>query len=287
MSEPGANARHRHRRKAPPPGSRVKRPLLAIAVLLLVLAPISWILVQQPNSGEADASIPYVTGGDDRYVTTSNEPVAATSSPVPSPSATPTPDDTTATPTPTHSPTPGKTPTRRPTHSPTSVPTDGPTVAPTDQPTRAGSTLKPTPSKTAGPKPTSTPTPSTPVDKGSMSPEELQLFTLIDNARKDKGCAPLQRNTSLTKGARTDAQSRADNGKVFASGSSMAAAGGDDWDAQAAFNRMMDKNSSVILNCGLTTLGVGRGTATHEVGALCPVLFCTTKTRVGWVAGFQ
>ncbi|MDX6292565.1 MAG: hypothetical protein QOH50_1640, partial [Kribbellaceae bacterium] len=147
MSEPGANARHRHRRKAPPPGSRVKRPLLAIAVLLLVLAPISWILLQQPNSNETDASIPYVTGGDDRYVTTSNEPVAATSSPVPSPSATPTPDDTTGTPTPTptHSPTPGKTPTRRPTAGPTSVPTDGHTVAPTDQPTRAGSTLKPTP----------------------------------------------------------------------------------------------------------------------------------------------
>jgi cytoskeletal protein RodZ len=286
MSEPGANARHRHRRKAPPPGSRVKRPLLAIAVLLLVLAPISWILLQQPNSNETDASIPYVTGGDDRYVTTSNEPVAATSSPVPSPSATPTPDDTTGTPTPTptHSPTPGKSPTRRPTAGPTSVPTDGPTVAPTDQPTRAGSKVKPTPSKTARPKPTSTPTASTPADDGSMSPEELQLFTLIDNARKDKGCATLQRNTNLTVGARTDAGSRAESGKVSASGSSMAAAGGDDWSAQTAFNRMMKQNSSVILNCGLTTLGVGRGTAPHDV---CFLFLCSTKTRVGWVAAFQ
>jgi uncharacterized protein YkwD len=281
MSEPGANARHRHRRKAPPPGSRVKRPLLAIAVLLLVLAPISWILVQQPNSGEADASIPYVTGGDDRYVTTSNEPVAATSSPVPA--ATPTPDETTGTPTPTHSPTPGKTPTRRPTEGPTSVPTHGPTVAPTDQPTRAGSTLKPTPSKTAVPKPTSTPTTSTPTDDGNMSPEEMKLFSLIDTARTDKGCAPLQRNSNLSAGARSDAQSRAENGNVSDSGPSMAAAGGDNWDAQTAFNRMMNQNSSVILNCGLTTLGVGRGTATYRS---CVLIWCSTKTRVGWVADF-
>jgi uncharacterized protein YkwD len=285
MSEPGANARHRHRRKAPPPGSRVKRPLLAIAVLLLVLAPISWILLQQPNSNETDASIPYVTGGDDRYVTTSNEPVAATSSPVPSPSATPTPDDTTGTPTPTHSPTPGKTPTRRPTAGPTSVPTDGHTVAPTDHPTRAGSTLKPTPSKTAGPKPTSTPTTSTPVDDGSMSPEELELFTLIDKARTDKGCAPLQRNSNLTVGARTDAGSRAESGKVSGSGSSMAAAGGDNWSAQTAFNRMMKQNSSTILNCGLHELGVGRGSSNHCTLWLIGCL--SSADRVGWVAAFQ
>lgn len=285
MSEPGANARHRHRRKAPPPGSWVKRPLVAIAVLLLVLAPIAWILVQQPDSGEADAAIPYATGGDDRYVTTSNEPVAATSSPVPSPSATPTPDDTTATPTPTHPPTPGKTPTRRPSEGPTSVPTDGPTVTPTDEPTRTGSSLQPTPSKTAVPKPTSAPTSSTPTDDGSMSPEELQLFTLIDNARKDKGCASLQRNSNLTVGARTDAGSRAANGNVSDSGPSMAAAGGDNWDAQTAFNQMMNQNSSVILNCGLTTLGVGQGTATHKSCSM--LVFCAKKTRVDWVADFQ
>ena len=118
-----------------------------------------------------------------------------------------------------------------------------------------------------------------------MSPEELQLFSLIDNARTDKGCAPLRRNTNLSGGARSDAQSRAINGNVSASGASMAAAGGDNWAAQTAFNRMMDQNSSVILNCGLTTLGVGRGTATHDVCTL--ILFCSTKTRVGWVADFR
>jgi uncharacterized protein YkwD len=262
----------------------VKRPLLAISVLLLVLAPISWILVQQPNSGEADASIPYVTGGDDRYVTTSNEPVAATSSPVPSPSQTPTPNDTTGTPT--QRPTPGKTPTQRPTAGPTGVPTDEPTVTPTDEPTRAGATLTPTPSNTLVPKPTSTPTASTPpppADDGSMTNEELKLFSLIDKARQDKGCAPLRRNSNLTGGARSDAESRAANGNVSDSGPSMAAAGGDNWDAQTAFNRMMNQNSSVILNCGLTTLGVGRGTATYRS---CVLIWCSTKTRVGWVADF-
>jgi hypothetical protein len=117
-----------------------------------------------------------------------------------------------------------------------------------------------------------------------MSSEELQLFTLINNARLDNGCASLRRNTSLSGGARTDAKSRATNGNVSDSGSSMAAAGGDDWSAQTAFNRMMKQNSSVILNCGLTTLGVGRGTAPHDV---CFLFFCSTKTRVGWVAAFQ
>jgi hypothetical protein len=117
-----------------------------------------------------------------------------------------------------------------------------------------------------------------------MTNEELKLFSLIDKARQDKGCAPLQRNSSLSGGARTDAESRAANGNVSANGSSMAAAGGDDWSAQTAFNRMMKQNSSVILNCGLTTLGVGRGTAPHDV---CFLFFCSTKTRVGWVADFQ
>jgi hypothetical protein len=281
MSQPGANARHRHRRRSAPPGSRVKRPLLAISVLLLVLAPISWILVQQPNSGEADASIPYVTGGDDRYVTTSNEPVAATSFPVPSPSQTPTPNDTTGTPT--QRPTPGKTPTQRPTAGPTGVPTDGPTVTPTDEPTRAGTTLTPTPSKTAGSKPTSTPTTSTPpppADDGNMSPEELQLFTLIDNARTtDKGCAPLQRNSGLSGSAQSDADQRAKSNN-FSAGGSSAAAGGNNMNAGDAFNQMMKQSSGTLLNCGLNELGVGRGTYKS-----CFILFCST--RVGWVADFQ
>lgn len=286
MSEPGANARHRHRRSAAPPGSRVKRPLLAIAALLLVLAPISWILVEQPNGSEADASIPYVTGGDDRYVTASNQPVAATSSPVPSPSATPTPDDTTATPVPTPLPTPGKTPTVRPTDGPTSVPTDEATVAPTDEPTATGSTLTPTPMPTEipTPEPTSAPTSTTPpppVDDGSMTAEELKLFTLIDNARTDKGCAPLGRNSNLSDSAQSEADKRAKSGSVTGSGSSMAVAVGDNWSAQTAFNRMMNKNSGTILNCGLDELGVGRGSSRH-----CSFLFICT-TRVGWVADFQ
>jgi hypothetical protein len=118
-----------------------------------------------------------------------------------------------------------------------------------------------------------------------MSPDELKLFSLIDNARQDKGCAPLQRNSSLSDSAQSDADQRAESGQVSDGGSSMAAAGGDNWSAQTAFNRMMDQNSGTILNCGLTTLGVGQGTATYK---RCSILvFCTKKTRVGWVADFQ
>jgi hypothetical protein len=118
-----------------------------------------------------------------------------------------------------------------------------------------------------------------------MSPEEMKLFSLIETARTDKGCAPLQRNSNLTVGARSDAESRAANGNVSDSGPSMAAAGGDNWDAQTAFNRMMKQNSSTILNCGLHELGVGRGSSSHCTLWLIGCL--RSADRVGWVAGFQ
>jgi hypothetical protein len=115
-----------------------------------------------------------------------------------------------------------------------------------------------------------------------MSPDELKLFSLIDNARTDKGCAPLQRNSSLSDIAQSDADQRAKSGEVSGSGSSMAAAGGDNWTAQTAFNRMMDQNSGTILNCGLHQLGVGRGSSPH-----CTFLCLTRPDRVDWVADFQ
>jgi hypothetical protein len=119
-----------------------------------------------------------------------------------------------------------------------------------------------------------------------MSPEELQLFTLIDNARTDQGCAPLQRNSSLSGSAQSDADQRAKSGNVSDGGSSMASAGGDNWTAQTAFNRMMDQNSGTILNCGLHELGVGRGTSNHCTVKL--VFACLgSADRVGWVADFQ
>jgi hypothetical protein len=118
-----------------------------------------------------------------------------------------------------------------------------------------------------------------------MSSEELKLFSLIDNARTNKGCAPLQPNSNLSGSAQSDADQRAESGNVSASGSSMAAAGGDKWSAQTAFNRMMDQNSGTILNCGLHDLGVGRGSSSH---CTLRVLACLSwADRIGWVADFQ
>jgi hypothetical protein len=118
-----------------------------------------------------------------------------------------------------------------------------------------------------------------------MTADELQLFALIDNARTDKGCAPLQRDSGLTAGARGDARSRAESGSVSASGSSMSAAGGDDWTAKRAFGQMMAQSRSTVLNCGLKTLGVGFGTYQHckvDLG------FCLkTADRNSWVADFK
>ncbi|MFI5713611.1 hypothetical protein [Kribbella sp. NPDC051620] len=119
-----------------------------------------------------------------------------------------------------------------------------------------------------------------------MKPEEQELFSLVDNERVERGCAPLRPNSNLTGGARTDAETRADNGDVSDSSSSMVAAGGDGVTAKAAFDKLKSQSSSIVFNCGLRELGVGQGTADHKVGALCP-LVCSTRTRVAWVVDFK
>jgi uncharacterized protein YkwD len=243
--------------------------LIAIASVVLVITPISWILLHQPQNDDADASEPLVTRTDDTYVTPTTKPTATTP-----PVTRPTTPKATPTPTPTDSATPTSTPSSEPTRVPTTGPTDQGTQAPTDPP----STRRPT---------TTTPTPTTPpppADDGNMKANELALFNLIDEARQDNGCAPLQRETDLTVGARSDAGDRAESGSVNATGSSMSAAGGDNWTPQKAFNQMMSQSRSTIMNCGLTTLGVGFGTAPH---CTVEVLWCLSEAdRNAWVADF-
>jgi uncharacterized protein YkwD len=253
---------------------------------MLVITPISWILLHQPQSDQADASVPYVTRDDDKYlVDPANQPVEVTpSTPADGSSQTPTPDQTTGTPKPSTTPTPGQTPSSTPTKGQTVKPTDGPgtTSTPSDPPTSSDPDQPPS----GDPSTTPSTTPPPPADDGSMRAEEEELFALVDNARVERGCAPLQRDSRLTKGARQDAGTRADNGDVSGGDSSMAAAGGDGVSAKAAFDQLKSERSSTVFNCGLRELGVGRDTADHRVGALCPVL-CSTKTRVAWVADFK
>jgi hypothetical protein len=119
-----------------------------------------------------------------------------------------------------------------------------------------------------------------------MSGDEQQLFSLIDDARVQNGCAPLNRNSNLTSGARTEADSRADNGDVSSTGKSKATTGDDDMSAQAAFDRLKNESSGVLLNCGLHELGVGQGTKGYKTCGLLG-LICSDHTRVAWVADFQ
>ncbi|WP_238158064.1 CAP domain-containing protein [Kribbella voronezhensis] len=260
----------------------MKRTLVAIGTVILVITPISWILLHEPQSDQADASIPYVTRDDDTYITASNEPVVHTSD-TPSPS-TPTPPATPTKPTrtPSATPTPGDDPTRTPSTHPTTVPTNGPgdqASTPPVEPTRGGdshsTTPTPVPSKT---------TTQPPADDGSMTADEQQLFSLIDDARVQNGCAPLARDSNLTGNARNEAVDRADTGDVSSTEQSKASAGGEDMSAQAAFDRLKSRSSSTLLNCGLRELGVGRDTAKYQT---CFLLFCSNHTRVAWVADFQ
>jgi hypothetical protein len=118
-----------------------------------------------------------------------------------------------------------------------------------------------------------------------MTSDELQLFDMIDNARVNNGCARLEQDPDLTLSARSDARSRSRSTSNLNDGSSsMSAAGGDDFTAQQAFNKMMSQSRSTILNCGLTTLAVGRGTTEY---CKVPVLCLTgTTDRNAWVADF-
>jgi hypothetical protein len=290
MSEPGVTARRRRSKRSAGSASRVRRPLVALASVVVVITPISWILLHEPQSEQADASVPYVSRDDDTYVTASTEPVAKkTGPPKAKPTATPTPSRTPKTPTPSDTPTPGET--ARPTDGPTDEPTDQPggdeTPLPTTGPTRATAgpkqTAKPT---TATPTPT-TPTPTTPADDGNMSSSELQLFTLIDDARVDKGCSRLDRNSSLSGNAQAEADDRASSGNVASTGSSKASAGGDDMDdAQAAFDRLKSQSSGTLFDCGMDELGVGVGDSTRRDCALI-FLGCSDKTRYAWVVDFS
>lgn len=295
MSEPGTDGPRRHRRRNQP--ARL-RPLIAVAALLLVSTPIAWVLFRDDGGGlAADDSVPYVTLDDDRYISTKDheEPIADSTRDLPETATTPsTSAEPTDSPTPSDSPSASKSP--RPTNRPTDVPTGPVTVPatgrPTYGPTATGrptesttpTVTEPQPTDTTTPSPDGKPTAPTP-DDGSMTAKELELFRLIDNERAGNGCDPLRRDSDLTATARADAQHRAEENELTGSGTSYVAAGGDSMTATAAFDRMISRNAATLTNCNLGTLGVGRGTDTYRSCTL--LLFCSTETRVAWVADFD
>ncbi|MFI5729676.1 hypothetical protein ACIA49_06095 [Kribbella sp. NPDC051587] len=255
-----------------------RRPLVAIAAVLLVITPISWILLHQPQNDEADASIPI--SRDDSYATPTTKPVDAPTTPPKSPKTPPVSPTAPPTGTPTSSVTP------------TAPPTGGPTDTPTTAPTTGTSTTPSIPKNTDEPRPTTTPTntppppPPPPTDDGSMEKDELQLFNSINSARVNHGCQQLKRDSSLTRDARSDANERARNDTVNKGNtSSRATAGGDGMSASKAYDAMMKNNPDTVLDCSLTTMGVGRGDADYKTCTL--LLFCSTHNRVGWVATFR
>jgi uncharacterized protein YkwD len=281
MPHPGATARHRHgQRRAAQPRPPWLRPMLALLAVLMVLMPVTWVFFRNGGSGmAADNDTPYVEWVDDRYQsakptvadwTTSTEPTEE------EPSSSPTKTPSTS---PTSTPTPSATAT--PTGRLSTAPTTGPTESgrPTSQPTSPGETETPTPRPTNT---TSSPTrpPNTPDDDdGSMTRVERELYNLIGAARADNGCAPLRADSDLTYSARERAKSQADEDAPASTGGGTDAASAQD-DARAAYNDMMRRYSSVILDCSMDRLGIGYGDARH-----CTLLLlCKTEKR--WAADF-
>jgi hypothetical protein len=120
-----------------------------------------------------------------------------------------------------------------------------------------------------------------------MDENEQQLFDLIDNARVNNGCARLKQDPTLTNNAEATAGSRAKTGSGMDDKSgSQIGAGGDKMSAQQAFDKLMSGSRGTVLNCSLTTLGVGFGTAER---CTIPILIgCLGSTdRNAWVANFS
>jgi hypothetical protein len=278
MPHPGAAARHRpnrHRRaKVRRPRPPWLRPMLAIFAVLSVLMPVTWMLFRNDFLGvAANNEVPYVEWVDDRYASAS--PKVADWSSDPTESQTPSKQ-------PTESPTdsPDQTPTT-PTTTPSGDPSTTPTTSPTD-PTSRPTSSDPTrrPNRPRPPNPPTSPTPSTPSDDGNMDPLERELFDLIGGARAENGCAPLRPDSNLTESARSHAQVQAESGDTE-TGSGTDAISGES-DAREAYKDLMKHYSSVLLDCSMDRLGIGRRSHEYCGDILCPLTGKDERTR--WVA---
>jgi hypothetical protein len=255
----------------PEPPERFKRsedsPGLARAVLFAILllalsVPVAlYVFSDRGDTADQAVNESLPVGADDRLPTNpdSTKPSAM-------PSATPTPSER-----------PTATPTATPTseRSESTVPRD-PTRSQSVGPTRA--TTGPVNPPTQPPSSTQAPSPT---DDGSMFPRELELFNLIDNARVDRGCARLKRDSDLTGNARSYAENQAGSGSNTTGGGTDAIAEANS--PNAAFDALQQSYSGVLFDCGRDTLGIGFADVKPGVCDVVPV--CTHERR--WVADFS
>ena len=113
-----------------------------------------------------------------------------------------------------------------------------------------------------------------------MSDRELGLFTMIDDARVDHGCAQLGRDTALTRSAQAQAAEEAANQSTRIGNGTDAIA--EATNARDAYNQMVDTYSGALLDCGWTDLGIGYRQA--QVRGSCDHGSCVERR---WVADFD
>lgn len=264
------------------------RPVIAVALVVLVGAGGAWLMFSESGDGmAADQSIPWSTMTDDRY--SSDEPVDYTPKPRRTPSKSPS-ESPSRTPSESPSRTPSETPTPDPTDRPTSVPTSSSTTVPTSDPrptTDPTTTPRPTSSNSTRPTKTPKPTKTTPpwTDDGDMTDDELSLYGMINNARRNKGCADLLPDSGLTEQSRSQAGEMAEDRAYSADGRNQAAAGGNDSvSASTAYEQMMSDYGGILLNCALDKLGVGKA---EDEDCIVDLLGCVGRsTTTGWAATF-
>ena len=116
-----------------------------------------------------------------------------------------------------------------------------------------------------------------------MSADEQRVFTMIDDARVEHGCARLGRDSALTQSARRHSQAEAERGGSSTGDGSEAIAAADS--PNDAYRKMMGLYARTLLNCDRTDLGIGYGSATGSL--LCTPLGCVgEKTERRWSADF-
>jgi hypothetical protein len=118
-----------------------------------------------------------------------------------------------------------------------------------------------------------------------MTDQGQRLFTMIDNARVDNGCARLGRETALTKSARSHAGREAGQNSTQTDDGTEAIA--DANSPQAAYNRMMNRYSGALLDCGRTGLGIGYAQAEIDGTCIWPLPCIGSSTERRWVADFD
>jgi len=253
--------------RAPRQRSRLVGPVVSVVAVLVVTAPVTWVMLAFENGHRLADNLPTVartTLADDVYSSRTNDPSRGDAVGRPA------------------TITPPLKPSSRPQTRPTGPASTAPTrpTAPTSTPTKARATRPTTAPTSTSTKPAGTPTTSTTTTEpqgGGSSGYESEVLRLTNAERSKAGCGPLSADSSLVESSGAHAEDMVDRhffdhtnpdgenpfermGDAGFKGSAMAEniAMGYGSPAEVVAGWMQSEgHKRNILNCGYNKLGVG------------------------------